>query len=176
MKKRELRDFFWKINNLDLHCEDVWSETYKIVSALYGIKILSVLYYLQNDKSFLSLFTSENRVHAAGVKMKYKKNEWSSRTLQHAEEVTFNDKMTILEQFEKGALLISLGYQATLSIPVLHQNKVVGVVNFVNEKDHFNDEWMADIRSVIKILLPYILDSGLRRKRAELWGAITELV
>jgi len=164
MTTKCLRHFYHKIDHQDLTIEQAFQEVDSVLRELYGIVHFSIFYNNHRSGYITSLYNSRDGIYGAGDRLLYVDRAWFDVVLNKGKIFSTANKLKIYDSFAKGLDFLVLGAESLVSIPVKHQQLVIGVANMTLPR-HLICSEEAEMAEILTTMKPYIFDSECKFRR-----------
>lgn len=116
------------------------------LDAVFGFKLYTALLYHGPEVGTERYYTSDPDSYPVGGRKPPNDHPWSKQLLLEGRPYIGNDANDIRDVFFDHELIISLGCESILNIPVAHKGKVLGTLNILHEAGWYGE---ADVPTAL---------------------------
>jgi len=116
----------------------------KIVQDTIGVKLFTMTAIDQSEGLASRLYTNEPDAYPVYGKKPIVANTWTEKVLDRHETFVANTIAEIAEVFPDHELILSLGHESCINIPVVIGGKVIGTLNCLDTADHYTPQRVTD--------------------------------
>ncbi len=123
----------------------------KLVEDVVGVKLFTIMTSDTNDKLSERIYSSMPDVYPVSGTKPYNETEWSEITLNRKETFVANTIEDIAKVFDDHELILSLGCQSVINVPIIVDGEVIGTLNCLHDRDYYTKD---RIRAADALKLP----------------------
>ena len=123
----------------------------QLVQEVVGVKLFTIMTADTGDCSSERIYSSMPDVYPVSGTKPYNETEWSDITLNRKETFVANTIEDIAKVFDDHALILSLGCQSVINVPIVVDGEVIGTLNCLHDRDHYTQD---RIRAADALKLP----------------------
>ncbi len=110
-----------------------------MLQAVIGHRLFTILLHDAASASNARIHTSHPREYPLGGRKPVIERPWTTQVLRQGRPFIGNSAEDIRATFADHALIISLGCEAVLNLPVRWDGRTLGTVNLLHQAGHFTD-------------------------------------
>jgi hypothetical protein len=107
---------------------------------LVGVKLFTVMTSDTNKHESERIYSSMPDVYPVSGTKPYNETHWSEITLVNKQTFVANTIGEIAEVFDDHALILSLGCESVINVPIIVDGSVIGTINCLHEEGYYTDE------------------------------------
>ena len=132
--------------------DDVFAAVARAANDVVGCQLLTILTLDVDTLEVQRLYSSNPSAYPPGGKKPMRNTAWGRQVLELGQPFIGVDAAAIRENFADHELIISLGLEAIVNLPVRWQGQVLGTINLLNTAGYY------DASSVARgaLLTPYL--------------------
>ena len=123
----------------------------KLVKDVVGVKLFTIMTSDTTDKLSERIYSSMPDVYPVSGTKPYNETEWSEITLNRKETFVANTIEDIAKVFDDHELILSLGCQSVINVPIIVNGEVIGTLNCLHDRDYYTRD---RIRAADALKLP----------------------
>lgn len=123
----------------------------KLVKDVVGVKLFTIMTSDTTDKVSERIYSSMPDVYPVSGTKPYNETEWSEITLNRKETFVANTIEDIAKVFDDHELILSLGCQSVINVPITVGGEVVGTLNCLHDRGYYTED---RIRAADALKLP----------------------
>lgn len=123
----------------------------KLVEDVVGVKLFTIMTSDTNDKLSERIYSSMPDVYPVSGTKPYNETEWSEITLNRKETFVANTIEDIAKVFDDHELILSLGCQSVINVPIIVDGEVIGTLNCLHDRNYYTKD---RIRAADALKLP----------------------
>ena len=123
----------------------------KLVKDVVGVKLFTIMTSDTTDKLSERIYSSMPDVYPVSGTKPYNETEWSEITLNRKETFVANTIEDIAKVFDDHELILSLGCQSVINVPIIVDGEVIGTLNCLHDRDYYTRD---RIRAADALKLP----------------------
>lgn len=123
----------------------------RMVRDVVGVKLFTIMTSDTTDKLSERIYSSMPDVYPVSGTKPYNETEWSEITLNRKETFVANTIEDIAKVFDDHELILSLGCQSVINVPIIVDGEVIGTLNCLHDRDYYTED---RIRAADALKLP----------------------
>ena len=123
----------------------------QLVKDIVGVKLFTIMTSDTTDKLSERIYSSMPDVYPVSGTKPYNETEWSEITLNRKETFVANTIEDIAKVFDDHELILSLGCQSVINVPIIVDGEVIGTLNCLHDRDYYTRD---RIRAADALKLP----------------------
>lgn len=123
----------------------------QLVKDVVGVKLFTIMTSDTTDRLSERVYSSMPDAYPVSGTKPYNETDWSEITLNRKETFVANTIEDIAEVFDDHELILSLGCQSVINVPITIDGTVVGTLNCLNDRGYFTED---RIRAAEALKLP----------------------
>lgn len=131
--------------------EKAYAALEQLVKGIVGAKLFTIMTADTSDKQAERIYSSMPDVYPVSGTKPYNETEWSEITLNRKDTFVANTIEDIAKVFDDHELILSLGCESVINVPVIIDGEVVGTLNCLHDRDYYTEE---RIRAADALKLP----------------------
>lgn len=105
----------------------------ELAHSSFGYRLFTAMRYLPATDEVERVYTSDAASYPAGGRKVKRDTTWSRQVLDAGEPYFASDEAGIRAAFDDAEKILALGLGAVINVPVRHDGRVVGTLNFLRE-------------------------------------------
>jgi hypothetical protein len=118
---------------------------------LVGVKLFTVMTSDTDKREAERVYSSMPDVYPVSGTKPYNETRWSEITLLNKQTFVANTIGDIAEVFDDHELILSLGCQSVINVPIIVGGAVIGTINCLHEEGYFTE---ARVKAADQLKLP----------------------
>jgi hypothetical protein len=114
----------------------------------FGYRLFTAMRYLPATDEVERVYTSDPGSYPLGGRKLKRDTAWSRQVLGAGEPYFANEEHGIRAAFDDADKVLALGLGAVINVPVRHQGRVVGTLNFLREAGGYS---LADVPKALAL-------------------------
>lgn len=114
-----------------------------LTKELVGVKLFTVITTDTKGMVAERIYSSMPSVYPVSATEQLQEDSWSDITLRDRQIFVANTIDDIAEVFEDHELILSLGYQSAINVPIVVDGDVVGTINCLHEEGFYTQDRVA---------------------------------
>jgi GAF domain-containing protein len=107
---------------------------------LIGVKLFTVMTSDTDKGESERVYSSMPDVYPVSGSKPYNETHWSEITLKNKQTFVANTIGDIAEVFDDHPLILSLGLESVINVPIIVDGAVIGTINCLHEEGYFTQE------------------------------------
>jgi len=136
-------------------------KSFKIIEKLLNkhvqFKLFTLTVFHPTKKKVMRIYSTNHKVYPVGGFKPIPNNYWSVITIDRKKSFIGNNKNQIKKYFFDHRVITDLGCEAILNQVVIFNNKTIGTLNLLNDKNHFKQKHLKVTNKISKYLVPIFL-------------------
>lgn len=112
----------------------------KLVKDVVGVKLFTIMTSDTTDKLSERIYSNMADVYPVSGTKPYNETEWSEIALNRQETFVANTIEDIAKVFDDHELILSLGCESVINVPIIVDGEVIGTLNCLHERDYYTEE------------------------------------
>ena len=131
----------------------------KATAETVGHKLFTLLYVAPNGKRVKRLYTNMPKEYPVGGYKEVKDTPWHQRVVQEKRAWVGYDAKDIEWAFFDHKLILSLGCESAMNVPVVYGGRLLGTMNLLDEAGHYKETDPARCEPFAALLVGPFLDA-----------------
>lgn len=144
MDQNEYRRFIGALALADGQPGKTYAAMEDLARRAVGAKIFSIMTADTARKLSQRVHSSHPAIYPVGGTKSYGENAWSETTLNRRQIFVVNTIEDMSRTHSDHEQILALGCQSLISIPVVVNGSVIGVLNCLDERDHYTPDRVRD--------------------------------
>lgn len=140
MDMPDYKDFTDAVAASEGQPERAYAALEKMVKDVVGVKLFTIMTSDTMDKLSERVYSNMPDVYPVYGTKPYHDNEWSEITLNKKQTFVANTIEDIAKVFNDHELILSLGLESVINVPVIVSGEVIGTLNCLHEKGYYTEE------------------------------------
>lgn len=112
----------------------------KLVKDVVGVKLFTIMTSDTTDKLSERIYSNMADVYPVSGTKPYNETEWSEIALDRQETFVANTIEDIAKVFDDHELILSLGCESVINVPIIVDGEVIGTLNCLHEREYYTEE------------------------------------
>lgn len=125
-----------------------------------GHKLFTILAYHPQEKESQRVHSSQPLAYPVGGRKPVTDSPWMQRVIHQGLPYIGYRREHIVESFYDHALILSLGCESVVNIPVRWRGQTLATVNLLHQENWYHSDHIALARAVAQMLLPALMTPG----------------
>ena len=122
--------------------DEFFTELETCLQVLLGFHLFTVLLYNPSERKTIRRYSSNPSAYPVGGWKPVVERPWTTQLLIEGRVFVGSSAQSIRDNFADADLILSLGCESVLNIPVVSRGRVIGTINLLREADGYSN---ADI-------------------------------
>ena len=131
----------------------------RAVANTIGVKLFTLLYVAPNRKRVKRLYTNMPKEYPVGGYKEIKSTPWHKRVVEEGRAWVGHDAKDIEWAFFDHKLILSLGCESAMNVPVVYAGRLLGTMNLLDEAGHYEETDVAKVEPFAALLIGPFLDA-----------------
>ena len=131
----------------------------KALAEVVGHKLFTLLYVAPDGKRVKRLYTNMPKEYPVGGYKEIKSTPWHKRVVEEGRAWVGHDAKDIEWAFFDHELILSLGCESAMNVPVVYAGRMLGTMNLLDEKGHYAETDVAKVEPFAALLIGPFLDA-----------------
>lgn len=131
--------------------EKAYAALETLVKEVVGAKLFTIMTSDTTDKLSERIYSSMPDVYPVSGTKPYNETDWSEITLNRKETFVANTIEDIAKVFDDHELILSLGCQSVINVPITVDGEVIGTLNCLHDRGYYTED---RIRAAEALKLP----------------------
>lgn len=131
--------------------EKAYAALEALVKDVVGVKLFTIMTSDTTDKLSERIYSNMPDVYPVSGTKPYNETDWSEITLNRKETFVANTIEDIAKVFDDHELILSLGCQSVINVPITIYGTVVGTLNCLHDRGYYTED---RIRAAEALKLP----------------------
>jgi len=131
----------------------------KGMAEVVGHKLFTLLYVAPNGKRVKRLYTNMPKEYPVGGYKEVKDTPWHQRVVQEKRAWVGHDAKDIEWAFFDHKLILSLGCESAMNVPVVYNGRLLGTMNLLDAAAHYKETDPARCEPFAALLVGPFLDA-----------------
>lgn len=154
-----------KIFKSNFDIEKSFSIIEKLLAKNVKFKLFTLTVFHPTKKKVMRIYSTNHKVYPVGGFKPIPNNYWSVITINRKKSFIGNNKNQIKKYFFDHRVITDLGCEAILNQVVVFNDKTIGTLNLLNDKNHFKSKHLKVTDTLSKYLVPIFLSFQLKLLR-----------
>jgi len=124
-----------------------------------GVKLFTLLYVAPNRQRVKRLYTNMPKEYPVGGYKEIKSTPWHKRVVEEGRPWVGHDAKDIEWAFFDHELILSLGCESAMNVPVVYRGRLLGTMNLLDVAGHYADADVAKVEPFAALLIGPFLDA-----------------
>ncbi len=121
---------------------------------LVGHKLFTVMRFDSDSMEVERLYSSQPQAYPPGGRKQKRDTAWGHHVLELGKPYIGSNADDIRWAFNDHDLILSLGLESVLNMPITRENSVIGTMNVLHKAGHYQVTHLDTLRSLAKHLAP----------------------
>jgi hypothetical protein len=139
--------------------DTVFKAVDKALAEVVGHKLFTLLYVAPNRRRVKRLYTNMPREYPVGGYKEITASPWHKRVIDERRWWIGYDAKDIEWAYFDHALIVSLGCESAVNLPVVYAGRVLGTLNLLDAAAHYKESDIGKIEPFAALLIGPFLDA-----------------
>lgn len=108
-------------------------------ATIIGHKLFTIMAFHEQTMEVERLYSNQPDAYPAGGRKKKRDTDWGQQVLENGKPFIGRSAVDIREHFNDYEVILSLGLEAILNMPIKLGGKTIGTMNLLDEADHYSE-------------------------------------
>lgn len=139
--------------------EKLFAAVDRALAETVGHKLFTLLYVAPNGRRVKRLYTNMPKDYPVGGYKEITDSPWHRQVIQGRHAWVGHDAKDIAWAFFDHELIVSLGCESAVNVPVVYAGRVLGTLNLLDAAGHYEESDVARIEPFAALLIGPFLDA-----------------
>ncbi len=139
--------------------ENLFKAVDRALAETVGHKLFTLLYVAPNGKRVKRIYTNMPKEYPVGGYKEITASPWHQRVIQGRQAWVGYDAKDIAWAFFDHELIVSLGCESAVNVPVVYAGRVLGTLNLLDAAGHYKESDVGKIEPFAALLIGPFLDA-----------------
>ncbi|HEY6981590.1 GAF domain-containing protein [Reyranella sp.] len=139
--------------------DNLFSTVDRALAETVGHKLFTLLYVAPNGKRVKRMYTNRPGEYPVGGYKEITDSPWHRQVIQGRRAWVGYDAKDIAWAFFDHELIVSLGCESAMNVPVIYAGRVLGTLNLLDAAGHYKESDVARIEPFAALLIGPFLDA-----------------
>ena len=133
--------------------DEFFAELEICAQELFGFRLFTVLLFNASERKTIRRYSSNPSVYPVGGWKPVVERTWTTHLLVEGRVFAGSNAQSIRDNFVDADLILSLGCESVLNVPVVIRGSVIGTINLLREADGYSnaDIGLAKVMAAIAV-------------------------
>lgn len=118
---------------------DIFAAASVATNELIGHRLFTIMVFDEEAMEVERVYSSDVENYPAGGRKKKRATRWGAHVLEKGEPYIGHTADDIRDSFNDHAVILGLGLQSVLNMPVRHMGHTLGTMNLLHERNYYSD-------------------------------------
>lgn len=131
---------------------DVFAAAEKAAQAAIGHRLFTIMAFHADSVEVERLYSSNEGAYPPGGRKQKRDTAWGRQVLDQGEPFIGRSAEDIRAHFNDHELIIGLGLEAVLNMPIRHGGRTLGTVNLLHRADYYTEDHLAPAAEIARLV------------------------
>ena len=121
-------------------------------ATLVGHRLFTVMAFHEQAMEVERLYSSQPDAYPTGGRKKKRDTEWGRQVLEHGKPYIGRSAGDIRKHFNDHEVILGLGLEAILNMPIRLAGKTIGTMNLLHEADYYSENDIASAQLIVGLM------------------------